>query len=125
MGGQGGAEASSGSQAAPGEFLPKIYIRVGSGYVTGEGIRTGWQEGAGIHLDQPLYGGGRRQGQQRAAEADVRHADAQAQALFDTISLEVNLAFRALHAIAERIPLAETAVKQARENLRLVRTKYK
>ena len=119
------AEARYGLQAASGEFLPKIYVRVGSGYVTGEGVRNGWQEGAGIHLDQPLYGGGRRQGQQRAAEADIRHADAQAQALFDTISLEVNLAFRAVHATEERIPLADTAVKQARENLRLVRVKYK
>jgi len=119
------AEARYSLQAASGEFLPKLYVRVGSGYVTGENVRNGWQEGAGIHLDQPLYGGGRRQGEKRAAEADIRHADAQAQALFDTISLEVNLAFRAVHAIADRIPLADTAVKQARENLRLVRAKYK
>ena len=119
------AQARYGLQAASGEFLPKIYVRVGSGYVAGEGVRNGWQEGAGIHLDQPLYGGGRRQGQQRTAEADIRHADAQAQALFDTISLEVNLAYRSVHATAERIPLADTAVKQARENLRLVRVKYK
>jgi outer membrane protein TolC len=119
------AAAQYGLDAAAAEFLPQIYVRVGVGHVDGEGVRTGFHEGASIHLDQHLYTGGRRQGEQRSAEADVRAAAAQAQTVFDTVSLEVNLAFRGVAAARGRIQFTETAVTQARENLRLVRVKYR
>jgi outer membrane protein TolC len=118
------AAAGHGLRAAEGEFFPRVYIAGSLGHVDGEGVLTGWHEGAAIHLNQPLYAGGRRQGEQQAAAAEVREAAAAAQAVFDGITLEVNLAFRAIAAARERIPLAETAVAQARENLRLVRVKY-
>src|SRR5262249_387209 len=88
-------------------------------------VRRGWQEGAGIHLDQQLYAGHRRQGEDIVADADVHAAVAAAQVVFNTITLEVNLAFRSQFATRERIGLAEPAVKQAQQNLRLVRVKYK
>jgi outer membrane protein TolC len=118
------AAAQYGLQAVEADFLPRIYIRSAVGHVDGSGIRTGWQEGAGIHFDQPFYAGGRRQGEAQAAAADVRAAAANAQTIFDTITLEVNLAFRGQFASRERIRLTEPAVRQARENLRLVRVKY-
>jgi outer membrane protein TolC len=119
------AAARYGLDAATAEYLPHIYIRASIGHVDGEGVRTGWQEGAAIHLDQRLYSGGRRRGEQWAAEADVAAAGAQAQTVLDGISLEVSLAYRGVRATRERIPLTETAVTQATENLRLVRVKYK
>jgi outer membrane protein TolC len=118
------AAAGHGLQAAEGEFFPHLYLVGSLGRVDGEGVLNGWHEGAAIHLNQLLYGGGRRQGERRAAEAEVRAAAANAQVVFDNVSLEVNLAFRALAAARARIRLAETAVVQARENLRLVRVKY-
>jgi len=119
------AGAQSGLQTAEAEFLPRIYIRADVGHVDGSGVRTGWQEGMAIHLDHKLYAGRRRQGEEYAAAAEVRSAVASAQAVFDTISLEVNLAYRGQRATQERIRLTEPAVTQARENLRLVRVKYK
>jgi outer membrane protein len=119
------AGARFGLETANGDYLPRIYIRMAGGHVDGSGVLTGWQEGAAIHLDQQLYAGSRRQGNQRAAEADIRAAMAQTQGVFDSVSLEVNLAYRAATANRERIPLAETAIKQARENMRLVTVKYK
>jgi len=119
------AGAGYGLDATRGDFYPRIYIRGGVGHIDGDGVRTGWNEGAAIHLDQQFYAGGRRQGEQRAAEAELRSAAAEAQTVFDTVSLEVNLAFRAVTATFDRIRLTEPTVEQARENLRLVRVKYK
>ena len=119
------AVAQGGLDAAEAEFLPRIYIRADVGHVDGSGIRTGWQEGMAIHLDHKLYAGRRRQGEEYAAAAEVRAAVASAQSVFDTITLEVNLAYRGQRATQERIRLTEPAVTQARENLRLVRVKYK
>ena len=119
------AVAQFGVQATDAEYLPRIFILSDIGHVDGSNIRTGWQSGAGIHLNQKLYAGGRRQGESQAAQADVSAAAASAQSVFDSISLEVNLAYRGQFAAQERIRLSEPAVRQARENLRLVTVKYK
>ena len=86
---------------------------------------TGWQEGAGLHLDAPLYTGGLHRGELRAADADVEAAVADAQAILDVISLQVNLAYRGVVAARERIDLSRTAVVQATENLRLLEVRYR
>src|SRR5207248_5189934 len=52
-------------------------------------------------------------------------AVADAQAILDAVSLQVNLAYRGAVAARERIGLARTAVVQATENLRLVRVRYR
>ena len=86
---------------------------------------TGWQEGAGLHMDAPLYAGGRHRGELRSADADIEAAVADAQTILDAISLQVNLAYRGVVAARERIELARTAVVQAQENLRLLRVRYR
>jgi outer membrane protein len=119
------AAAEEGSQAARGEFLPKIYVLAAVGHTDGRNVITGWQEGAGLHVEAPLYAGGRHRGELRSAEADVDAALADAQSILDAISLQVNLAYRGMVAANERIDLARTAVVQAEENLRLVRVRYR
>jgi outer membrane protein TolC len=119
------AAAEEGRQAARGEFLPRIFVRASVGNTSGQNVETGWQEGAGLHVEAPLYADGRHRGELRAAEAEVEAALADAQAILDAISLEVNLAYRAVVAARERIDLSRTAVTQAQENLRLVRVRYR
>jgi outer membrane protein TolC len=119
------AAAQEGRQAARGEFLPRIFVRAVVGRTDGQNVITGWQEGAGLHLEAPLYAGGRHRGELRSADAEVEAAVADAQAILDAISLQVNLAYRAVVAARERIDLSRTAVVQARENLRLVRVRYR
>jgi outer membrane protein TolC len=119
------AAARHGLEATEADFLPYVFIRLSEGHVDGENVVTGWHEGAAIHFNQEIYAGGRRKGEERSAEADVRSAVAQAQTIFDTISLQVNQAFRSVANAREQILLAETAVVQARENLRLIQVKYK
>jgi outer membrane protein TolC len=117
--------AREGRQAARAEFLPRIYVRAAAGHTDGENVITGWQEGAGLHMDMPLYAGGRRRGELLSAEADIEAALAEAQSILDAISLQVNLAYRGVVAARERIDLSRTAVVQAEENLRLVRVRYR
>jgi outer membrane protein len=122
---QAAAVAQEGRQAARAEFLPRIFVRAVAGHTDGQNVITGWQEGAGLHVEAPLYAGGRHRGELRAAEADVAAAIADAQTILDAISLQVNLAYRGVVAAHERIELARTAVVQAQENLRLLRLRYR
>jgi len=119
------AAAQEGSQAARGEVLPKISVVGSLGRTDGRNVVTGWQEGAGLHVEAPLYAGGRHRGELRSAEADVEAAVADAQTILDAISLQVDVAYRGMVAANERIDLSRTAVVQAEENLRLVRVRYR
>jgi outer membrane protein TolC len=119
------AGAAQGVDVARAGYLPRIYLRAGLGDADGSGIHTGFSEGVGLHLDQPLFAGGRHQGERAIAEADLRAAVTRAQLVFDGISLEVNLAFRAIASARVRLRLAEVAEVEARENRRLVGVKYR
>jgi outer membrane protein len=119
------AAASAGRDAAQAEFLPRIYARASLGRVDGINVQTGWQEGAGLHIDIPLFTGGRHSGELRSADAEVATAVATTQTILDSISLEVNLAHRGVVTARERIGLTRIAVEQANENLRLMRVKYR
>jgi outer membrane protein len=117
--------AQEGRQAAKGEFLPRIFVRAAAGHTDGENVITGWQEGAGLHIDAPLYAGGRHRGELRAADAEIETAISDAQSILDDISLQVNLAYRGVVANQERIGLARPAVEQSAEALRIVRQRYR
>jgi outer membrane protein TolC len=119
------AAAQEGRQAARAEFLPRIYARAAAGHTDGQNVVTGWQEGAGLHVEAPLYAGGRHRGELRSAEADIEAAIADAQAILDAISLQVNLAYRGVVSAQQRVELARPAVEQSAEALRIVRQRYR
>jgi outer membrane protein TolC len=119
------AAAQAGRQAARGEFLPRIYLRLAEGHTDGENVITGWQEGAGLHIDTPLYAGGKHRGELREADAEIDSSLADAQTILDGISLQVNLAYRGVVASQERIGLSRPAVEQSAEALRIVRQRYR
>jgi outer membrane protein TolC len=111
--------------AAAAERMPRVYALASLGYVDGRHVEAGFQEGAGIHLNQPIYAGGRKRGEFRAAEAEVRQASAQSQTVFDAVTLEVTLAYRAVLAARDRVELSRPTIAEAEENLRLERVKYR
>jgi len=119
------AAAQDGRQAAGAQFLPRIFVRAAAGHTDGENVISGWQEGAGLHVDAPLYAGGRHRGELRSAEADIEAALADAQTILDAISLQVNLAYRAVMSAQARVELARPAVEQSAEALRIVRQRYR
>jgi outer membrane protein len=117
--------AQEGREAAKGEFLPRVFARAAAGHTDGENVITGWQEGVGLHIDVPLYAGGRHRGDLRSAEAEIEAALADAQTILDAISLQVNLAYRGVVATYQRVGLARPAVEQSAEALRIVRQRYR
>ena len=117
--------AQDGWQAARGAFLPRIFVRGSGGRTDGDKVITGWQEGAGLHIETPIYSGGKNPGQLRTAQAEIEAATADAQTILDDISLEVNLAYREMTASQECIELSRTAVVQAEENMRLIQVRYR
>jgi outer membrane protein len=118
------AEANHGVQAARGERLPKVYVRGTALRADSSGPLNGFVEGIGIHVDQPLYAGGRHRGEVRFNEAQVAAALAGLQVIVDNVSLQVAVAFQAIETDRQRIQLAQTSVRQARENLRLTTVRY-
>jgi outer membrane protein len=116
--------AQRGREVAQGDFLPRIFARASAGHTDGENVINGFQEGAGLHFETPIYAGGQHRGELRSKNAEIEASLADAQVILDAISLQVNIAFRAVEASRERIDLARTAVVQADENLRLLRVRY-
>jgi outer membrane protein len=119
------AAAQAGRQAAAAEFLPKVYALAAAGGITGGNVATGGQEGAGLHIDMPVFTGGKLRGELRAADAEVRQAVADARSILDGVTLQVTLAYLAATTARRRIERDRPAVAEARENLRLVRNRYR
>lgn len=118
------AGAAFGEKAARGDLLPKVYVRGTALGITSNGPLNGWLAGAGLHIDQPLYDGGRYRAELRRQRAQVAGATAALQTILDNIGQQVNLAYQAIATQQERIRLGETTVTQSRENLRLTLVKY-
>jgi outer membrane protein TolC len=119
------AAAQSGRQASAAEFLPRVYALGALGGVTGDNLQRGLQEGAGIHLDVPLFAGGRHRGELRSSEAEIQEALAEVQTILDGVTLEVTLAYRSAVTAQKRIGYLRPAIIEARENLRLLRNRYR
>lgn len=106
-------------------YNPRIYTLASTGYIEGQNVVNGIYGGSGIHFDMPLYDGGLRRGELRAADAEVVAAGANARKVFDDVALQVHLAYQDAVAAAERAKLSRPAVEQGREYLRLTLVKYK
>ena len=111
--------------AAQAAFYPRVQVRASTGHVDGVFVATGWQGEGGLQLEAPLDLGGLLKGELRAAKGEVAAAVADAQTILDGISLEVSQAVYGVEASEQRFKLSRTAVAEARENLRIVRVKYR
>jgi outer membrane protein TolC len=119
------AAAQYGRQSVAAEFWPRVYALGSAGILGGVEVQNGSQEGVGLHIDIPIYAGGRRKGDLRAADADIREAAANAESILDNVTLEVTVAYRSVTTARKRIQRARPAVAEARENLRVVRQRYR
>ena len=118
------AEAAYGVEAARGGLLPRVFVR---GTVVGarsNGPIDGVIGGVGLHLEQPLYAGGRHRAAVRQDQARVAAATARMQGVLDGISHQVAVAHNAIATNRQRIELARVAVIQSTENLRLTDVLY-
>jgi outer membrane protein len=119
------ASAQFGRESTEGEFLPRVYTAVSLGEVGGKNVYAGMQDGVGLHLDMPLYTGGRSGGALHAADAQIHGAMAGARVILNEVTLEVTLAYLTATTARHRIDLDRPAIVEARENLRLVGNRYR
>ncbi|MBV8309990.1 MAG: TolC family protein [Planctomycetaceae bacterium] len=117
--------AESDVTIARAEFLPTITAHSVYSNVTGTGVENANVGTGGIFVNLELYTGGRRKGRLDTARAEVRTACAQAQQICDGIAYETHVAYHGVKDAHPRILLAEAAVAQARENLRLINNRYR
>ena len=116
--------AQFGGQVARAEFRPKV---------SAGGALLDFQQSAPranadlavgfIKLEWGLFEGGKRVGEYRIADSKLRTAAAQAESLADTISFQVNEAYRQLIVARRGIERSKPAVEQAREAYRLLRAR--
>lgn len=85
-------------------------------------LDNGWN--AGLTLSIPLFSGFLTKNQVEEAKANLRTLTANEEALRQTVFLELQQAYLNLKEAEERIPAAELALKQARENLDIANGRY-
>jgi outer membrane protein len=119
------ALARFGREAARGEFLPELALKGSLGRIEGDNVVGGWQEGAAVQLNVPLFHGGAKRGNLQTAQAEIRQAAADAQGVLNDISLEVTVAHRGVRSAQVRVDLARPAVEQSTEALRIVQERYR
>lgn len=107
------------------DFLPVVTIQSTYSNVTGTRVENANVGTGGIFLNYDLYTGGKRKGRLETAHAEVRAACAQAQQICDGIAYEVHVAYRGASETHDRIGVAQAAVAQARENVRLINERYR
>ena len=114
--------------------MPRIYV--GGGYNWTDDAYRKWGGGSssdlskgawageiGIQID--FFTGGRTSANTRIANSKIRQAEEQAKQLCDAVVLQVKSGALGIAEARERIAVAEKAVAQAKEHLRLINNKYK
>jgi outer membrane protein TolC len=82
-----------------------------------------WSLIAGLSFN--LLSGGSTKAKIRQVNAELRALELKRQILMDNIRLEIKNAYLQLLSAIHRVKVAEKAVEQAKENLRLQRLRYK
>ena len=116
------AKTHEATAVAKADFMPKVIS--GASYVsTGGNPETDSQYGY-IAFAWDIYAGGKRVGKLREEQADTDRAVANGRQVCDRIAFEVNYAYQKVYDAAERIDLARSSVRLARERLRIVMNKF-
>ncbi len=113
--------------AALADYSPQLYL-VGMAEAMKQDpfLNTRWEGGyqVGLALSWPLYDGGERSAREERAKASLRVAEQELRQLELTVTGEVMSARARLRATRDNITLAESAVLQADENLRITQLRY-
>jgi outer membrane protein TolC len=112
-------------KALKAEYLPDVFVSGGyeyqeNRYMVHEG---NWSLIAGLNFN--LVSGGSTKAKIRQTEAELKTLNLQRQIILDNIRLEIKNAYLQLLSAMHRVEVAEKAVEQAKENLRLQRLRYK
>ncbi len=78
----------------------------------------------GVSLNMNLFAGGRISAGVREAQAELAAAEARVESVKQQVALETRQAYLMAENAAQRITIAESALAQAEENIRIVRDRY-
>jgi len=108
-----------------GALLPTLHF-LGNYEINNNNIASNGQGSwaVGVVLNLNLFNGGADRARIVEAQANYQKALAQKERLGNSIGLEVHDAFLALETARDRVTVAEGAVSQAEESLRIVRDRY-
>lgn len=101
-----------------GRLLPGLQVPP---FTTSSGVND-WT--VGLHIGVPLFDGGRRSGQIKAATAQAEQARLAEQKLSLNVAREVQTSYADLHSAQKRVKAMQDAVIQAQEILKNEQTKY-
>ena len=115
-------KAHEATAVAKADFMPKVVT--GANYSSTGGDMESDSTCGYIAFSWDIYTGGKRVGRLDEERADVARAIANSRQVCDRIAFEVNYAYQKVEDAAERIDLARSAVRLARERLRIVMNKF-
>ncbi|HYH06187.1 MAG TPA: TolC family protein [Thermoanaerobaculia bacterium] len=107
-----GASATIGEQALPANLFP-----------AGDDFNSDWSVGVGVRI--PLFDGGRRKAEVRAAQEVQKQAELQLAQLREAVTLELEQQRRELARAAEQVGARTEAVKQAQHAYELTELSYR
>ena len=110
--------------SARGGYLPTLGVQTGLTEAGPELDSMAWNWSASATLGWNLFGGGATRAEVREARAGLDAVDAEADALRQSVRLEVDSARLALRATKSALGAAEEALLNARERLRLAEGRY-
>ena len=111
--------------AALADYSPQLYL-VGMAEGMKQDLNTRWEGGyqVGLALSWPLYDGGERSAREEKAKASLRVAEQELRQLELAVTAEVMSARARLRSTRDNVILAERAVLEADENLRITQLRY-
>jgi len=116
------AKAAQAEKIAKADFMPKV-ISTAEYHSFSGGLDADSKAGM-IIFEWDVFSGGKRVGKLREEKAVVCEAIANAKKVCDQVAYEVNVAYQRVKDAQQRISLAKSALKFARERLRIVMNKF-
>jgi len=113
--------------AALADYSPQLYlVGMAEGMKQDPFLNTRWEGGyqVGLALSWPLYDGGERSAREEKAKASLRVAEQELRQLELAVTGEVMSARARLRSTRDNVILAERAVLEADENLRITQLRY-
>ena len=111
-------------QAAKQGLLPRFAAFASAQHISSEYFEEDWVVYGGLQIDFDLYNGGKNWAQIGEASKRNLQASLALHEATEGIKLQVKDAYLSLREAEKRLGVTETAIEQARENLRIVEDQY-
>jgi outer membrane protein len=106
------------------EYFPKVYGQASYDYTRNKYVTHDSNAGISVSAKMNLFNGGSTRAEMQKLEVVRSRLRIERQRLFDDIKLELRRHFLDMTNARQRVTVAQSAISQAEENLRITRVKY-